>query len=109
MKALPEALSRIEGNEVLLILPYYKRIKENPKFPVEELGHFEAGVGWRQSYAGIKRLKKSLGFTVWFIDSEYYFGARPGAIYETLMTVSGSPFSQSPVWMPWRSKAGFRM
>ena len=32
MKALPEALSRIEGNEVLLIVPYYKRIKENPKF-----------------------------------------------------------------------------
>ena len=49
MKALPEALSRIEGNEVLLILPYYKRIKENPKFPVEDLGHFEAGVGWRQA------------------------------------------------------------
>ena len=81
MKALPEALSRIEGNEVLLILPYYKRIKENPKFPVEDLGHFEAGVGWRQAYAGIKQLKKSPGFTVWFIDSEYYFGARPGAIY----------------------------
>ena len=81
MEALPAALSRIEGNEVLLILPYYKRIKDNPRFETEDLGHFEAGVGWRQAYAGIKQLKKSPGFTVWFIDSEYYFGARSGAIY----------------------------
>ena len=35
MEALPAALSRIEGNEVVLILPYYKKIKENPKFEVE--------------------------------------------------------------------------
>ena len=81
MEALPAALARIEGNEVLLILPYYKRIKDNPRYEVEDLGHFEAGVGWRQAYAGIKELKKNPGFRVWFIDSEYYFGARPGAIY----------------------------
>ena len=81
MEALPAALSRIEGNEVLLILPYYKRIKDNPYFETEDLGHFEAGVGWRQAYAGVKALKNSPGFKVWFIDSEYYFGARPGAIY----------------------------
>ena len=49
MEALPAALARIEGNEVLLILPYYKRIKDNPKFKVRELCHFEAGVGWRQA------------------------------------------------------------
>ena len=29
MEALPAALKRIAGNEVLLILPYYKKIKEN--------------------------------------------------------------------------------
>ena len=70
MEALPAALSRIEGNEVLLILPYYKRIKDNPRYEVEDLGHFEAGVGWRQAYAGIKQLKNSPGFRVWFMDSE---------------------------------------
>ena len=82
MEALPAALSRIEGNEVLLILPYYKKIKENPKYEVEFLGEFEVGVGWRQQYAGIMELKnRADNVTVWFIDSEYYFGARPGAIY----------------------------
>ena len=32
MEALPAALSRIEGNEVVLLLPYYKKIKENHKY-----------------------------------------------------------------------------
>ena len=35
MEALPAALSRIPGNEVMLILPYYRKIKENPKFDVQ--------------------------------------------------------------------------
>ena len=29
MEALPAALSRLEGNQVTLILPYYKKILEN--------------------------------------------------------------------------------
>ena len=82
MEALPSALAKIRGSEVLLILPYYKKIKENSKFPVKHLGHFEVGVGWRQAYAGIMELQgRKDGVTVWFVDSEYYFGARPGAIY----------------------------
>ena len=82
MEALPSALAKIKGNEVVLILPYYKKIKENPKYEVEEVGHFEVGVGWRQAYAGIMKLKgRTDGVQVYFIDSEYYFGARPGAIY----------------------------
>ena len=28
MEALPAALQRIEGNEVVLVLPYYKKIKD---------------------------------------------------------------------------------
>ena len=82
MEALPSALAKIRGNEVLLFLPYYKKIKENPKYEVEDLGNFEVGVGWRQAYAGIMKLKgRADGVQVYFIDSEYYFGARPGAIY----------------------------
>ena len=82
MEALPSALAKIKGNEVLLILPYYKAIKENPKYAVENLGHFEVGVGWRQAYAGILRLKeRPQGVEVWFVDSEYYFGARPDSLY----------------------------
>ncbi len=82
MEALPAALGRIRGNEVLLILPYYHKIKHDPRYEVEELGHFEVSLGWRQAYAGIMRLKgRDDGVEVWFIDSEYYFGYRPGAIY----------------------------
>ncbi|MBQ2244695.1 MAG: glycogen/starch synthase, partial [Oscillospiraceae bacterium] len=82
MEALPSALAKIRGNEVTLFLPYYKKIKENPKYEVEDLGNFEVGVGWRQAYAGIMKLKgRADGVQVYFIDSEYYFGARPGAIY----------------------------
>ena len=82
MEALPSALSRIEGNEVILILPYYKKIKENPEFQVEPVCRFHVRLGWRQQYAGVMRLKgRKDGVQVYFIDSEYYFGARPGAIY----------------------------
>ena len=43
MEALPSALAKIKGNEVVLILPYYKKIKENPKYEVEGLcRHHEA-------------------------------------------------------------------
>ena len=46
MEALPAALARIPGNEVILILPYYHKIKENPKFEteydIEMSAHLEA-------------------------------------------------------------------
>ncbi len=82
MEALPSALARIEGNEVVLILPYYHKIKHNPKLDVEYVGDFQVGVGWRQQYAGIMKLKgRNDGVQVYFIDSEYYFGGRDAAIY----------------------------
>ena len=34
MEALPSALARIPGNEVVLILPYYKKIRDNEAFQV---------------------------------------------------------------------------
>ena len=45
MEALPAALSRIEGNEVVLILPYYKKIKDNPAYPVEQVAQFHVALG----------------------------------------------------------------
>ena len=80
MEALPAALSRIEGNEVSLILPYYKKIKENPKYEVEKVAEFEVGLGWRNLYCGVMKLtNRADGVTVYFLDNDYYFGARPGA------------------------------
>ncbi len=82
MEALPAALSRIPGNQVMLILPYYKKIKENPNYPVELVVELEVQLGWRRQYAGIMRLtNRKDDVTVYFVDSEYYFGSREGAIY----------------------------
>ena len=37
MEALPAALSRIEGNEVALFLPYYSKVKRNAAYPTEKV------------------------------------------------------------------------
>ena len=82
MEALPAALARIPGNEVVLVLPYYKKIKENPKYEVEQVAQFHVSLGWRQQYAGIYQLKnRTDGVQVYFIDNLYYFAGRDGAIY----------------------------
>ncbi len=85
MEALPAALQRIEGNEVLLILPYYKKIKENPNFPTETVYEMAVNLNWRQQYCGVRRLlNRADGVQVLFIDNDYYFGSRGGAIYGDL-------------------------
>ena len=82
MEALPAALSRIPGNEVVLMLPYYKKILDNPAYEVELKAQFHVALGWRQQYAGIYRLKnRADGVQVYFIDNLYYFGARTGSAY----------------------------
>ena len=82
MEALPAALSRIEGNEVVLMLPYYKKIKDNEKYEVEKVAEFDVGLGWRKQYCGVMKLtNRADKVTVYFLDNNYYFGDRPGAIY----------------------------
>ena len=82
MEALPAALARIPGNEVVLILPYYKKIKENPAYEVELVSQFHVALSWRHQYAGIYRLtNRQDGVQVYFVDNMYYFGGRDGAIY----------------------------
>ena len=56
MEALPAALSRIEGNEVALFLPYYNKIKTNAAYPTEMVAQFRVQLGWRQQYAGVYKL-----------------------------------------------------
>ena len=82
MEALPAALARIEGNEVALFLPYYNKIKDNAKYETELVTQFRVSLGWRQQYCGLmKLLGRTDGVQVYFIDNEYYFGGRTGAIY----------------------------
>jgi starch synthase len=85
MEALPAALQRIEGNEVLLILPYYKKIKENGKYATELAAELTVSLNWRNQYCGVRRLlNREDGVQVLFIDNDYYFGGREGAIYGDL-------------------------
>ena len=82
MEALPAALSRIEGNQVVLFLPYYNKIKTNTAYETEQVAQFRVQMGWRQQYAGLRKLLDCpRGFQVYFIDNDYYFGTRTGAIY----------------------------
>ena len=82
MEALPAALARMEENQVALLLPYYKKIRENPAYQVEFVKQLYVSLGWRQQYCGILRLtNRTDGVQVYFIDNLQYFGERDGAIY----------------------------
>lgn len=82
MEALPAALSRIEGNEVYLFLPFYKKIKDNPAFTTEFVMDFRVQMGWRKQFAALMRLtNRNDAVKVFFIDNDFYFGNRPGPIY----------------------------
>ena len=73
-EALPAALSRIKGNEVILFLPYYSKNKSNPLIETELVTSFYVDIAWRKQYVGVfkyKSRKKKL--KVYFIDNEYYF------------------------------------
>ena len=73
LQALPDELARIEGNEVALFLPYYKKIKQNPEIETELITAFTVNLTWRQQYVGLFRLVREEGPRVYFLDNEYYF------------------------------------
>ena len=82
IEGLPAALSRIEGNEVVLFLPYYNKIKTNAAYEVEKVAEFRVQLGWRQQYCAVMKLtNRKDKVQVYFLDNEYYFGGRTGAIY----------------------------
>ena len=82
MEALPAALARIPGNEVSLFLPYYNKIKTNPKYEVELVCQYQVNLAWRSQYAALLKLKgRTDGVNVYFVDNDYYFGGRFGALY----------------------------
>lgn len=73
--ALPDALSHQKGAEVLVFLPYYKSVKNNPDIKTEFLKSFAVSLSWRVQHVGVFRLKsKKKKHQVYFIDNEYYFG-----------------------------------
>jgi starch synthase len=76
--ALPKSLVQ-KGHTVAVVLPYIKTMPQIYQEQLVDVLSFEVAVGWRQQYCGIKQLELA-GVTYYFIDNEYYFGAR-GGIY----------------------------
>ena len=75
MQALPEALAKQPHNEVVLVLPCYKRIKETYADQLEFVTNFEVNLGWRRQYVGVLKLRsRRKKLRIYFIDNEYYFG-----------------------------------
>lgn len=73
-QALPKALAEYKGNEILLFLPYYASIKNNPDIDVERIAEFQMQLSWRSTYVGLMRLKsRKRKLRVYFIDNEQYF------------------------------------
>ena len=93
MEALPAALARIEGNEVALFLPYYNKIKENEKYVTAKVAEFRVSLGWRKQYCAVMKLtNRTDGVQVYFLDNEYYFGGRTGAIYGDMDDAGGGVY-----------------
>lgn len=69
--SLSRELNKI-GEEAIIVLPYYKIIKNNPKVKVKFLSSFNIAMSWRQQYCGIFQTKID-GIRYYLIDNEYYF------------------------------------
>ena len=73
-QALPQELSKNKDVEVSVIIPYYKKIKQNPDIKVEFIKSFYVPLAWRNVYVGVfKAVSKSKKLQYYFIDNEYYF------------------------------------
>ncbi|MBR2404545.1 MAG: glycogen synthase [Clostridia bacterium] len=82
MGALPPEVSRHEGTEVAVIMPYYSKIKNNPDLKIEYVTSFYMPLAWRSCYVGIFKAevttkasgrRKSSKVTYYFFDNESYF------------------------------------
>ncbi len=72
--SLPLELSKEKDNEVCLIMPFYKSIKENTALNIEYVCNFYVPLSWRNCYVGI--FKKKVGkLCYYFIDNDYYFSS----------------------------------
>lgn len=70
--ALPQVLSK-KGEDVCVVLPYYKTIPENYKKRMKFVKHFDVNISWRTQYCGVFELDRK-GVKYYFIDNEFYFG-----------------------------------
>ncbi len=69
--ALPCTLAK-QGCDARVILPLYRKIKQNMSGRLKSLGWRMVKMGWRSMYAGLFSLEHD-GVTFYFVDNEYYF------------------------------------
>lgn len=69
--ALPRTLVG-QGCDARVILPLYKKIKQNQAANLHLMGWRMVKMGWRSLYAALYTMKLD-GVTYYFIDNEYYF------------------------------------
>lgn len=69
--ALSKELGKL-GEDVRVIIPKYKGIKEDLKNKINYIKHIFVDVGWRHQYCGIEELKVN-NVQFYFIDNKYYF------------------------------------
>ena len=60
------------GVEAVIVLPYYKQIKDNPNFKVNYLRNFYIAMSWRNQYCGVFETVID-GIKYYLLDNEYYF------------------------------------
>ena len=71
MGALPKTLANF-GDDVRVIIPKYKGIKNEYISQMKYITSFAVNVGWRKQHCGVFELKYG-EITYYFIDNEFYF------------------------------------
>ncbi len=77
-QALPLALSEKKGQEVILFLPFYKKMKEDKEIVADFIASFDVPLSWRKQYCGLFRVRsRKRKLKIYLIDNEYYFYRDP--------------------------------
>jgi len=74
--SLPSEVKRLRGNEVRVILPFYKSLPKMYRKKAEDVINFNITFSREENvYVGVKQFKKG-NILYYFIDNEFYFGER---------------------------------
>lgn len=71
--SLPAAFKR-KGHDCRVVIPLYKKIKDQYYNELEFIASITVDVAWRKQYCGILKKTAPNGVTYYFVDNEYYFG-----------------------------------
>lgn len=70
--SLPQAINKLSGDDIRVVLPLYKSIKDNFGNELIYIKNFTVTLAWRRLYCGVFSIEKD-GVKYYFLDNEYYF------------------------------------